>query len=300
MAGTFTAVNLSELPPPDVIEPLDFEAIFADMLATLQALDPIFTALVESDPAYKILEVCAYRELQVRQRVNDGANAVMLAYATGADLDNLAANFDVSRRLIQPADDTVIPPIPAVYESDEVFRRRVVLSLEGYTTAGSVGSYQFHALSASGDVLDVSVASPPITPGVVNVAILSRTGDGTAPPETLAAVVAALNAEDVRPLNDTVIVASAVILPYAINATLTFYPGVGKDEVMAEALQAAQDYTMQTHANGFDVVESGVHHALHQPGVHKVELTGWTDIIADWNQASWCTAINLTDGGTNE
>lgn len=300
MAGTFTAVNLSQLPPPDVVEELDFETIFAAMLADLQARDPVFSALVESDPAYKILECAAYREMLIRQRVNDGARATMLAYATGADLDVRAADYNVTRLVIQPEDPSTIPPTPAVYESDDELRRRVVLSLEGYTTAGSVGSYQFHALSASGDVLDVGVASPPITPGVVNVVILSRTDNGEAPTETLDAVVAALNAEEVRPLNDTVVVESATIIEYAVNATLTFYPGTGQEQVLQAAQDACQAYVDQMHAIGLDVVESGLHAALHQPGVQKVTLTGWSDIVTLWYQATFCTGITLVNGGTGE
>ena len=144
------------------------------MLADLRARDSAFTALTEADPAYKILEVAAHRELLIRRRINEAARSVMLAYAAGADLDQIAANFGVA--LIRPADDRTIPPTPAVYETDEELRNRVTLSLEGYTAAGSRGSYVYHALSASGDVKDVAVDS--LTPGTVNVAVLTRTGTG--------------------------------------------------------------------------------------------------------------------------
>lgn len=100
MANAFTAVNLSKLPPPVVVEQLDFETIFAEMLADLQSRDPVFTALVESDPAFKILEVAAYRELLIRQRANESAKAVMLAFANDADLDQLGANVGVARLVI--------------------------------------------------------------------------------------------------------------------------------------------------------------------------------------------------------
>ena len=53
-----------------------------------------FTALVESDPAWTILEVAAYRELLLRQRINDASRAVMLAFATGADLEHLGQSVE--------------------------------------------------------------------------------------------------------------------------------------------------------------------------------------------------------------
>lgn len=297
MASAYTKVDLSQLAPPNVVEALDFEGIFASMLADLRARDSAFTALVESDPAYKILEVAAYRELLIRQRVNDAAKAVMVAYATGADLDQIAANYDVARLLITPADDTTIPPTAAVYESDDEFRTRIILSLEGYTSAGSRGSYIFHALSASGDCKDVAVES--LTPGTVNVAVLSRTGTGAAPDGTIAAVVEALNAEVVRPLCDTVAVASAQIVNYSIQASLTVFPGTGQAEVLAAATAAAQAYAAEQHRIGRDITRSGIFAALHQPGVQNVAITSpAADIVNAWNQAPSCTGITVTIGGT--
>lgn len=301
MAGSFTSVNLSQLPFPAVVETLSFESILAEMLADLQTRDPAFTALVESDPAFKLLEVCAYRELLIRQRVNDGARAVMLAYAIGADLDQLAGNYNVSRLVIQAGNPDAIPPTEDVLESDNELRRRVLLSLEGYTTAGSIGAYIFHALSASGDCLDVSVASPVLAPGVVNVAVLSRNGTGAAPTETLDAVEAALNAEIIRPLCDTVVVESATIVDFAITATLTLYPGSGSDQVLAAAEAAAEAYATAQHALGLDVTRSGVFAALHQAGVQNVALASpAADVVIAWNEASNCTGITLTIGGFGE
>lgn len=299
MASAYSKVDLSQLPPPNVIEALDFETIFAAMLADLRARDAAFTALVESDPAYKILEVCAYRELLIRQRVNDSARAVMLAYAEKADLDQIGANYDVPRLLITAADNTTIPPTPAVYETDAEYRNRILLSLEAHTTAGPRGSYIFHALSASGDCKDVSVNS--LAPGTVNVAVLSRTGNGTAPAQTLAAVTAGLSDETVRPLCDTVVVASAQIVTYSITAALTLYPGTAQEEVRAAAQAAAEAYAAEQHRMGRDITRSGVFAALHQPGVQNVALTSpAADVVIAWNQAAWCTGVTVSVGGMGE
>ena len=89
MADTFTAVDLSRLPAPSVVEALNYETIYAAMLEQLQLFVPDFDATVESDPAVKILQVAAYRELLLRQRVNDAARQVMVAFATGANLKAL-------------------------------------------------------------------------------------------------------------------------------------------------------------------------------------------------------------------
>ena len=38
--ATFTAVDLSRLPAPDAIDPLDFETIYAEAVAYMQTLLP--------------------------------------------------------------------------------------------------------------------------------------------------------------------------------------------------------------------------------------------------------------------
>lgn len=299
MTGAYTAVDLSQLPAPGVVEAIDFEAILAEMLADLQARDPVFTALVESDPAYKILEVAAYREVLLRQRVNEAARAVMLAYAGGADLENLAALFGVTRLTIDPGNPSAVPPVPPTLEPDADFRRRVQISLEGFSTAGPAGAYVFHALSASGDVLDASATSP--SPGDVLVTVLSRVGSGAASPALISTVQAALSAQDVRPLTDNVVVQSAAIVNYAITATIYCYAGPDRALIIAAAQAAAAKYAADQHRVGKDVTLSGIYAALHQPGVQRVDLASPTaNIVISTSQASWCTAITLTDGGVDD
>lgn len=297
--STFTTIDLSGLPAPDIVEELSFEAILADMLADLQERDPAFSALVESDPAYKILEVCAYRETIIRQRVNDAARANMLAYARGSDLDHLGSLFGVARLTIEEADEEAIPPVPAVMESDTDFRRRIQLSLEGFSTAGPEGAYIFHALAADADVLDVSAISP--DPGEVLVTVLSRTGDGEASTELLDAVEEALNADTVRPLTDLVTVQSAEIVDYAVTASIYTYPGPDSATVMQAAEDALDAYIESVHRIGRDVTLSGIYSALHQPGVQRVALASPTSNISISNtQASNCTGVTLTHAGTDE
>ena len=88
-----SAIDLSKLPSPDVVETLDFDSIRDAMIEDLITRDPDFTALLPSDPAYKIIEVAAYRELLLRSRINTASQAVMLAFAQGSNLDHLAALF---------------------------------------------------------------------------------------------------------------------------------------------------------------------------------------------------------------
>ena len=156
-----TSVDLSRLPPPEVVETLAYEQIFAEMIADLVARsenDGQFTALVESDPAYKVLEIATYREMLLRARVNDAAKSVLLAFAVDGTLDNLAAFYGVKRLTLDPGDpDRSIAP---TMESNDDLRRRVTLAPSGYSVAGPDDAYIFLALSASGLVLDAKPTSP--------------------------------------------------------------------------------------------------------------------------------------------
>ncbi|MFB9149522.1 baseplate assembly protein [Roseovarius ramblicola] len=298
MAGSFTAVDLTQLAPPDIVQEIDFEQVLAAMLADLRARDPDFDALVESDPAFKLLEVAAWRETLLRQRINEAAQAVMLAYAAGPDLDQIGANYSVARLVLDPGDPDALPPVPPTLESDSDFRRRIQLSPEGLTTAGSRGSYEFHALGADPDVLDAQAVSP--AAGEVTVYVLSRSGDGTASTDLVEAVQAVLSGDTIRPMTDQVTVTSVAITTYTIEAALTLFPGPDAEVVRQSALAEAQAYAARQHRLGYDVTLSGIYAALHQPGVQNVALTSpAADIVMGDGQAAFVSAVTVTVGGTD-
>ncbi len=295
--STFTAVDLSRLPAPTIVETLDFDTIYGQMLAQFVALVPDFDATVESDPAVKLLQVAAYREMLLRARVNDAARAVMPAYAIGADLDNLAALMGVARLVITPANEQI--GAVAVFESDEDFRRRFVLAPEGYSVAGPEGAYIFHSLSASSDVLDASATSPTI--GEVRLTILARAGTGIASAELLAAVLAYVSAETRRPLTDYVTIQSAEIVQYAVEAEIRTFAGPDGSIVIAEARARLAAYIANSHRLGRDITRSGIFAALHVEGVQNVVLTSpAADVVLDRTQAGWCTGTNVVHAGLGE
>jgi phage-related baseplate assembly protein len=268
----FDAIDLSLLPAPAVIEPLDYETVLASMKADLQLRDPEFSAAhLESDPAIKVLEVAAYRETLIRQRVNDAAKATMLAHATGSDLENLAALLKVGRQIIDAGDPDAIPPVPPTYETDTRLRERAQLAMEAITNAGSEGAYIFHAKTASPMVLDVDVASP--EPGEVLVTILSTEDDGIADSELLALVSAALDEKEVRPLTDQVTVQAATAVGYAIEAELDVYPGPDAEVVRQASRCSVELFAEAQRKLGEPVTIDGLHKALRVDGVRKVSMT---------------------------
>ncbi|QLS57048.1 baseplate assembly protein [Citrobacter sp. RHBSTW-00887] len=303
MSGT---IDLSQLPPPVVVEPLDFETLFAQRKAAFVAMYPedeqeeiARTLELESEPITMLLEENCYRELLLRQRVNEAARAVMLAYSTDSDLDNLAVNFNVERLTIQEEDDSVTPPIEAVMESDADLRTRTQQAFEGLSVAGPTAAYEFWGRSADGRVADISAVSP--TPACVTISVLSREGDGTASDDLLSVVAAALNDEEVRPVADRVTVQSAEIVPYQIDATLYIYPGPEAEPVRQASEQQLQAYIAAQNRLGRDIRLSAIYAALHVEGVQRVELAQpVADIVLSDYQASHCTEYTITVGGYDE
>lgn len=299
-------IDLSQLPAPDVVEALDYETLLAERKATLISLYPADqqaaiarTLALESDPLVKLLQENAYRELILRQRVNEAAQANMVAYATGADLDQLAANTGLTRLIQTPADLTTLPPTAAVMESDEDFRVRTAAAFEGLSVAGPTGAYEYHAKSADGRVADASAISP--TPACVTITLLAREGNGEANADLLAVVTAALNDEDVRPVGDRVTVQSAQIVPYQVEAVLYLYPGPEAEPIRAAAAARLAAFITAQARLGRDIRRSALYAALHVEGVQRVELLQPTeDVVLDKTQAAYCTAYQLTVGGADE
>ena len=299
-------IDLSQLPPPQIVDEPDFETLLTERKAEFVALYPAEeqeavarTLMFESEPVVKILQENVYRELLLRQRINEAAQAVMVAYAISGDLDQLAANNNVERLTVTPADDTQIPPVAAEMASDSDLRQRIPAAFEGMSVAGPTGAYEFHAMSADGRVADASAISP--LPAEVTVSILSREGSGIADDDLLRTVSDALNDENVRPVGDRVTVQSARIMDYAVEAVLYVYPGPATEPVLAAAKIQLNSYINEQRRLGRDIRRSAIYAALHVNGVQRVELIQpAADVILDKTQAANCTGVMVSLGGTDE
>lgn len=300
--NTFLPIDLSQLPSPRVVEQIDFEQILAERKAYAVSLWPadeqaeIAARLdLESEPITKLLQENAYREMILRQRVNEASLAVMLSSAGGNDLDQVAGNFNVKRLVIQAAQPQAVPPVPQVLESDDALRERAQMAFEGLSTAGPRNAYIFHARAADGRVADATADSP--SPAVAVVTVQAAQGDGTASEALLATVRSYLNDEDRRPVADRLTVQGAQVIPYQVKAKLFLKTlGPEAEPIMDAAEQQLEAFVHQRRRLGMQVSESAIHAALHVEGVRKVELEAWSDINASLSQAPFCTSIVLVQG----
>ncbi|RAI69287.1 baseplate assembly protein [Pseudomonas fluorescens] len=300
--NSFVAIDLRQLPAPQIVEQLDYEQILTERKAYAISLWPaeqqeeIAARLeIESEPLTKLLEENAYRETVWRQRVNEASVANLLALAKGTDLDNLAANYNVKRLVIQPGNPSAMPPIPQQMESDDSLRERAQMAWEGLSTAGPRNSYIFHARSADGQVADATAESP--APAEAVVTVQSVLGDGTASQALLDKVSAYLSDEDRRPVADRLSVQGAQVIQYQIKARI--YPltsGPETELILAAAEARLLKFVHQRRRLALEVSESIVHAALHVEGVRKVVLEDWVNIVATRYQAPFCTHIELALG----
>ncbi|GAA5443145.1 hypothetical protein Misp06_01321 [Microbulbifer sp. NBRC 101763] len=314
---TESAVDISRLPAPNIVETLDFESIYGEMVALLDGASPLLLdemgqvikpqtvradlvtddgapyfkipadslmnlsyVQMESEPLARLLQVAAYREMLTRQRVNDAARGVMVAFAVDGDLDRLGEN-NKTRRLEG--------------EDDTRYRGRIPLAFEGLTTAGPKGSYKSHALAADPRVKDALASSP--SDGVVHVVILSTEGNGSASPDLLEAVNNALSEKSIRPLTDKVEIIEPEIKQYSISATLTPMPGPVDEALYQRAEEAAIAYAKKRHGLGLTVARSGLSKVLHQEGIERVQLhEPEFDILNEPHQTAWCAGIEIIRG----
>jgi len=288
-------IDLASLPTPAVIESLAFETILAEAKADFVARYPDSAAVIdlESDPIVKLLEAFAYRELLLRARYNDEAKALLLAFATGSDLDHIGATYYQEARLVvTQANPATIPPTPVVMESDTDYRQRLALKPESWSVAGPRDAFKFHAISADGQIKDASVISP--EGGTTQIYVLTREGSGIPTPTQLAAVTGAVTGEDVRPLSEAVIVSPASIVNYSLDIELTVFAGPST-EVVTGAVQAAlQAYAADHHLLGTDIIRSAIDAAAHVAGVKKVVIVSpAADVVCTAGQAPWCTGITV-------
>lgn len=187
-------------------------------------------------------------------------------------------------------------------ETDEHLRVRIQAAPNQFSVAGPEGSYRYFTLSADPTIADAQIVSP--APGQVNVYVLigpvasqptpSPNSAALATDTLLAKVAAELNADNVRPLTDTVNALAITEVDYQIAGTITLYADADPASTMAAANTAATDYAIALAARiQRDIVPSQIIEVLSVPGVYQVTLTAPS--YTQLQQGEWanCTAIAL-------
>lgn len=287
------AIDLSRLPPPDIIEELDVDALFAERIAELRAAlieetgsDEPWNAVLRADPLVKDQTINAYRELLVRNRVNEAVRAVLAATARGSDLDAIAVRANVSRLQIG-SDDNDQP----IMESDDALRLRYLLSFAA-PSAGSRKGYEGRVRAAHPGVHAVAIDTERGT-GEVTILLADPAGAVT-PQADVDRVRAALAGDDARPLTDHVTVA-ATILPYVVEAELIIPAGPDPSAIRTAAETAVRATIAERYRIGAAVPAGAILSACYVPNVARVTLASpVADVAVGEDEAPWCESVTIT------
>ena len=280
-------IDLTRLPSPKVIEELDFETIFERKKNALLELIPssvretiAATLSLESEPLTIDLQQQAYHEMILRQRINQAAASTLLAFAQGSDLDHLAAAKGITRKIVRQADPTALPPVEALYETDDDLRRRVQLYPEKLAAAGPRAAYEAHALDAHPKIIDARA----VREVAGTVCVFIKAADGVPSEEILQAAQDYLSAETRRPLCDTVKVKAGRPKAVRIAARIRYESGPDLTLVKDKQLDDLKKMLEKNSRLGASVALSKIIGALDTDGVKKIEM------------ASPVEDINCSDG----
>lgn len=267
-------LNLANLPP--------FKLLEADYEAELDALRSGIVAKfaekgitydvgnLETDPVMILAQEFAYRKLLTVGQINDAGKQMSLQFSYGPALDHLAAtqfaDLDIARLVVgQDADGN------AIMEEDGRFRDRIALAPQ-VRSPGTLGSYEFWAMTAAPDVVSVralNYASGLVSPGQIRVVVYGGE-DEAANVEKIREVV---TDRRVKLGTDDVSVAAAIPVPVDISAVLDIKRGPDPAIVVAEAQASLDVYRESIQVIGEMMARSGIIASVNVGGVVRATVS---------------------------
>lgn len=185
-------------------------------------------------------------------------------------------------------------------ESNENYYERMRESMESYSTAGPINGYVYWTKSVSSAVSDVAVSSP--TPGVVDVRVLLQDGQ-EATSAILEEIKEALNADEIRPLTDTVTVSTPDTVEFEIDTTF-FIPQSSSESataIEAAVRNAVDEYaTWQTQKMGRDINPSYLIQMMMEAGAKRVEVRQPVFTAVEDIAVGKLTAKTVLNGGLED
>lgn len=200
-------------------------------------------------------------------------------------------------------------------ENDDQLRERIRLAPNRFSNAGPYKAYEFYAASASpliidvaienrhyqdGDVIPTGKSIGDVIPGTVEVFPLMADLAET-PSEILDAVLAVLNADKIRPLNDIVYATSPTAVDTTIVVDLTLYEEAVQVDIVPVVqanLEAFRDGRRKLL--GQDIVIDQIKAVCMIPGVYKANVTApAADLVIQSTEFANITAITVNVVGTN-
>jgi len=164
--------------------------------------------------------------------------------------------------------NTAAPDGGADAESAEAYRLRIANAPERISRAGPRDAYREMVMGVSSSILDCAVVRP--NPCYIDIYVLTASGD--AGDGLKAQVLAALDAETVRPLGDEVTIKACEAVGSAPHLVIRCYSGAGVIEAMAQT-EVAQVVQSWRERLGAMIAPSDLTEPIKKlPGVIDVEV----------------------------
>lgn len=289
-------IALEQLQPMQILEAIDTEAILASRMQNLvaywRANDPPAGAVydvenLEFDPLKINQELAVYFELMLRDRVNQAARAVTLAFGSSTDLDAIASRYPGG-----------VPRLTG--ESDDRYRRRIWLSANALSPHGIYETYVFWALTSDVTLKDATATTVPGS-GTVKITIMA-TDAAPVPSQTqINATYAYIMDKARKGLTDVIQVAPPVIttIDYVIRYWLL--PGYDKDAVETELYTALNAFIAKSRWLGTDHMRIAIDAALARNGVYDAKIDSPAkDVKVDANGLVNVRSVTLRYVGRGE
>ena len=288
--------RFTHLPPPSILDKRTFEEMYEEILDFFESAYPDFANPVEGDPIWAALQTAAFIAHNTVNQTNDAFLQTQILYATGDNLDVLAANYGVVRLVKQEEvlDDNGDVETPEVLETDTQLRARAFLQWAGLGV-GTNGWYQRHALKASDDVKNAQAVNT--SAGNVTVYVQSEEdGGGVANSALQTTVGTYLNHETRKILNDTLTIESITTVEYTITAEVEFRAGVDATQALSDLVDLVEEWAEENEVIGNDIPISRFYAVLTPDTVQGVTLTAPTANIDVGNgEVPVATTITITE-----
>lgn len=303
-------IELDQLPAMKVLEDLSAESIILSRMTQFVAFwkqhDPPAGAVydvegLEFDPIRILQEANAYFELLLRDRINQAAKSVTLAFGSDSDLDAIASRYPGG-----------VPRLPG--ETDDRYRTRIWLSANMLSPHGVYEAYVFWALTAVPTLRDATAVAKR---GTANVTItimaeglpikfeetafnVLRVSEFPSPIPTTAQVDAVrtyVGEKARKGLTDVVSVRvpKLVMVDYVVRYWL--FPGWDKSTMDRELWKAFAALLEQQRWLGYSHVQAAVEAALKRSGVFNVIVDSPADTIIAEHEIVFVRSVKLIYAG---
>ena len=261
----------ANLQPMIVLEQIDVEQILADRMDRLKQqwayYDPPMAAqydveTLEFDPIKINQEACSYFELLLRDRVNQAARSITLAYAIGTDLDAIASRYPGG-----------VPRLPN--ESDDRYRRRIWLSPNTLSPHGTAEAYEFWALTALPALRDVTAlrsVQHDYYPTILITCLMEPPADPKPSDEQLVGVRSYIQSLSRMGLTDVISVNQPKVLHINYTIDLWLYPGSAADQTVTQIKKNLTKLIDDQYWLGHDHSLMAIHAACAMSGVHHADI----------------------------